>query len=121
MAGDKHKVASGTIASPGEATGVLRHVTSVERVLELMETDLTNTILSTEHASVTSIVPILPHVRAVICQGGGPTSHIAIVSRQFGLPCVVGADFDVDAGQLDGRQLTISADGVVWLHDEDAA
>jgi phosphoenolpyruvate-protein kinase (PTS system EI component) len=87
-------------------------------VLELMETDLSEVILSTLHASVTSIVPILPQVRGIVCQGGGATSHLAIVSRQFGLPCIVGAHFERPAEEVDGFELTMTEDGRVLLVQE---
>jgi phosphoenolpyruvate-protein kinase (PTS system EI component) len=82
-----------------------------------MDDDLSQVILSTVHASVTSIVPILPHVCGVVCQGGGPTAHIAIVSRQFGLPCVVAAKFEVPPEDLDGQWLTIADDGRILAAD----
>jgi phosphohistidine swiveling domain-containing protein len=114
-------VASGTVASEGTATGVLTPAMSVSEVLALMNDDgLEEAILWTEHASVTSVVPILPRVRGVVCEGGGVTSHIAIVSRQFGLPCVVAASFELGPEQARGRRVEIRADGRILLAEEDA-
>ena len=69
-------------------------------------------LLWVEHASVTSVVPILPRVRGVICEGGGMTSHLAIVSREFGLPCVMAADV-ASLADLDGKPITVSAEGEI--------
>jgi phosphohistidine swiveling domain-containing protein len=118
--GDAQLVARGIVASQGSVSGTLRQVTSVADVLVLMDEDLSETIIWTEHASVTSIVPILPQVRGVVCEGGGVTSHIAIVSRQFGLPCIVEAEFEAAAGHVDGRTVSIEADGRVLFAQDPA-
>lgn len=115
MSGPGQLVAAGTVASEGTATGTLTPVRSVAEVLALMKEDLSEAILLTEHASVTSVVPILPRVRGVVCEGGGVTSHIAIVSRQFGLPCIVAADLAVPAEDAGGKRVELQADGRVLL------
>ncbi|WCB91803.1 hypothetical protein DSM104299_00480 [Baekduia alba] len=115
MSAAQHLLARGIVASAGTATGTLREATSVAHVVELMAEDLGETIIWTEHASVTSIVPILPHVRGVVCQGGGVTSHIAIVARQLGLPCLVAADFAQDGAALAGRRVSIEPNGMLVL------
>jgi pyruvate,water dikinase len=35
-------------------------------------------------------IAIFPKITGLICDSGGPTSHPAIVSREFGIPCIVG-------------------------------
>jgi phosphoenolpyruvate synthase/pyruvate phosphate dikinase len=106
-------LARGIVASEGTATGTLREATSVAHVVALMGEDLSETIIWTEHASVTSIVPILPHVRGIVCRGGGVTSHIAIVARQLGLPCLVAADFAQDSATLTGQRVSIEPGGML--------
>jgi phosphoenolpyruvate synthase/pyruvate phosphate dikinase len=115
MSAAQQIVARGTVASAGTATGTLREATSVAQVVALMAEDLRETIIWTEHASVTSIVPILPHVRGVVCRGGGVTSHIAIVARQLGLPCLVAAEFARDGESLAGLCVSIAPDGTLVL------
>ena len=56
------------------------------------EPDLGETILLTESATATAVVPLLDRVRGLICTSGGITSHLAIVSREFGLSCIMGAE-----------------------------
>jgi phosphohistidine swiveling domain-containing protein len=106
-------LATGTVASQGTVDGVLTPAMSVAEVLELMKEDVSEAILWVEHASVTSVVPILPRVRGVVCEGGGLTSHIAIVSRQFGLPCVVAAEFSQTPAEAGGKRVEIRADGSI--------
>jgi pyruvate,water dikinase len=84
-----------------------------------MGEDVSEAILWVEHASVTSVVPVLPRVRGVVCEGGGLTSHLAIVSRQLGLPCVVGADFRLSPEEAKGQRVEIRVDGQIVLAEDD--
>src|SRR6185369_8608748 len=36
--------------------------------------------------------PVMRRVSAIVTDKGGRTAHAAIVSREFGLPCIVGTD-----------------------------
>ncbi|MDK6690010.1 PEP-utilizing enzyme, partial [Aerococcus urinae] len=42
------------------------------------------------------------YVKALVCRGGGPTSHFVIVSRQLGIPCIISAKGidNVEDGEL---------------------
>jgi len=52
-------------------------------------------------------VPIMKRAAAIVTDHGGRTSHAAIVSRELGLPAIVGAG---DASQVlhDGQEITVS-------------
>ena len=52
-------------------------------------------------------VPIMREARAIVTDRGGRTSHAAIVSRELGLPCIVGSR---DATQVikTGKPITVS-------------
>jgi pyruvate,water dikinase len=51
--------------------------------------------------------PVLARVAAVVTDEGGRTCHAAIVSRELGLPCVVGTG-RATATLHDGREVTVS-------------
>ena len=36
--------------------------------------------------------PVMRRVAAIVTDKGGRTAHAAIVSREFGLPCIVGTE-----------------------------
>lgn len=106
-------VTRGLVASGTGCQGVVRHVVHVADVLALMrEPDLSETILLTESATATAVVPLLDRVCGLICTSGGITSHLAIVSREFGLPCIMAAELDDPAG-LDGAHVVMEADGTL--------
>lgn len=106
-------ITQGLVASGAGCEGVLRRAAEIPEVLALMkEPDLSGTILLTESATATAVVPLLSRVRGLICTGGGITSHLAIVSREFGLSCVMAAPVD-DPAALEGVRVVVEADGTV--------
>jgi len=61
--------------------------------------------------------PVMRRVAAIVTDKGGRTAHAAIVSREFGLPCIVGTDTATRTLQ-DGDEVTVccaeGADGHVY-------
>jgi pyruvate,water dikinase len=51
--------------------------------------------------------PVMRRVAAIVTDRGGRTAHAAIVSREFGLPCIVGAE-DATSTLRDGSEVTVS-------------
>ncbi len=51
--------------------------------------------------------PVMRRVAAIVTEQGGRTAHAAIVSREFGLPCIVGTG-NATAVLKDGDEVTIS-------------
>jgi pyruvate,water dikinase len=52
-------------------------------------------------------VPIMKRASAIVTELGGRTSHAAIVSRELGVPAIVGAE-DAMSTLKDGREVTVS-------------
>ncbi|ACZ61648.1 phosphoenolpyruvate synthase [Dehalococcoides sp. THU3] len=75
----------GAAASPGLATG------EVKVLQDPSEIDLVNQgdILVAE-MTTPDFVPAMKRAAAIVTNRGGRTSHAAIVSRELGIPCVVG-------------------------------
>ena len=61
--------------------------------------------------------PVMRRVAAIVTDKGGRTAHAAIVSREFGLPCIVGTD-TATRTLHDGDEVTVccaeGADGHVY-------
>ncbi len=102
---------AGQLTSGGEVSGRLHRADDSAQVFELMKRgDLDEVILLTGSPSATAVVPLLGRVRGIVCESGGATSHLAIVSREFGIACVMAADL----GAVDeGATVTIGADGSI--------
>lgn len=109
-------IGTGMVTSGDGGRGTLRLVNSVADVLRLMQSDLTEVILLTRAASATVVTPLFSLIHGVICTTGGPTSHLAIVAREFNLACVMAARIEYE-GELDGRKVHFGADGAIYLDE----
>ena len=75
----------GIAASLGLASGAVKVIHSPNQIDEIKEKD----VLVTEMTSP-DYVPAMKRAVAIVTDTGGQTSHAAIVSRELGIPCVVG-------------------------------
>ena len=78
-------VIRGLGASPGVAVGKVRVLTSTEESSSLQQGEILVTRMTSP-----DWVPLMRQAAAVVTDSGGMTSHAAIVSRELGIPCVVG-------------------------------
>ena len=74
--------------------GTCRHLESPDDVLALLDTGAEGVVALVRDAGATFLSPIFHELSAVVCTSGTRRSHIGIVSREFQLPCVMGAAFD---------------------------
>jgi pyruvate,water dikinase len=57
-------------------------------------------------------VPVMRKASAIITEEGGTTCHAAIVSRELGIPCVVGADNAMSIlTKYEGKNITVDCSG----------
>lgn len=99
-------------ASPGIAAGTVRVLASPEEEGKLKPGEV---LVTTRTAP--DWVPIMRRAAAIITDSGGMTSHAAIVSRELGLPCIVGAR-DATKMLRDGMVVTVNArEGTVLAGD----
>jgi len=75
----------GQPARPGQATGVVRIITAAEDMPKMRAGDIL-----VSHATNPDLVPAMKKAAAILTDEGGITCHAAIVSRELGIPCVVG-------------------------------
>lgn len=75
----------GQSASPGLASGLVKIVPSAKSLGQVKKGDILVTARTTP-----DFVPAMKKVAAIVTDFGGQTSHAAIVSRELGLPCVIG-------------------------------
>ncbi len=76
---------SGLAASPGIASGSVKIVHTLEDLKKIKKGD----ILVTEMTNPDMVVT-MQRASAIVTDEGGITSHASIVSREMGIPCVVG-------------------------------
>jgi pyruvate,water dikinase len=78
---------SGEKASPGIASGPARIVPHASDIDRMKEGDVLVTDMTTP-----DFVPAMKMAVAIVTNRGGRTAHAAIVSRELGIPCVVGTE-----------------------------
>ena len=101
---------SGLGSAPGIVSGAVRIVTKLDHLDQVAEGD----IIVTE-MTMPDMVPAMKRAVGIITDEGGMTSHAAIISRELGVPAVVGtgdATRTLSNGQmvtLDGSKGTVLA------------
>jgi len=78
---------TGDPASPGMASGIVKKLLSPSEIGKIVHGD----ILVAEQTNP-DYVPAMKKAAAIVTERGGRTSHAAIVSRELGIPAVVGAE-----------------------------
>jgi signal transduction protein with GAF and PtsI domain len=110
------EIAIGTKVFDARAVrGTWRALRSPDDVLALMDTTAEGVVACVADAGATFLAPIFDELTAVVCLSGTPQSHIGIVSREYQVPCVMGATL-VGAEPADGDTVEVDcsgADGVV--------
>ena len=96
--------------------GEWRRLDEPDDVLELMDESAAGVVACVTDAGATFLAPIFDELTAVVCLSGTPVSHIGIVSREYRVPCIMGAA--LDAEPADGDRVEVdctAADGLVRL------
>ena len=99
----------GLVASPGTGAGpvkLIKDITEISRVEDgdILVTGMTNP----------DMVPAMKKAAAVVTDDGGRTCHAAIVSRELGIPCIVGSK-DGTKKLAEGQIVTVDATrGIVY-------
>ena len=78
-------ILEGQPASPGVVTGIVNILKSAKEIGKIKRGDILVTDMTTP-----DFVPAMKRAVAIVTNKGGQTSHAAIVSRELGVPCVVG-------------------------------
>ena len=110
---DRKVIVKGLPASPGQVSGRVHVILDPSRIDEFKEGE----ILVTE-MTAPDWVPAMKKAKAIVTDSGGMTCHASIVSRELGIPCIVGTKSRGEAATTtipDGIDVTIDAThGVVY-------
>ena len=94
---------SGSPASPGLGSGPVKIVLDTSRISLVKEGDVLVAEMTTP-----DFVPAMKRAKGIVTDRGGRTCHAAIVSRELGIPCVVGTG---DASQVLKPDQVVTVDG----------
>jgi len=73
--------------------GTWRALERPDDILALMDTGAEGIVALVRDAGATFLAPVFHELAGVVCTSGTVRSHIGIVSREFQIPCVMGAAF----------------------------
>lgn len=112
MAGRK-VITKGLPASPGRVSGKAHVILNPSMIDSFKEGE----ILVTE-MTAPDWVPAMKKAKAIVTDAGGMTCHASIVSRELGIPCIVGTKSRGVQGTVsinDGQEITIDAtNGIIY-------
>jgi len=97
------ELVKGLGAAPGAATGPVRVIGAREDAAKLGEGEILVT-----HMTAPDWVPLMRRAAAIVTDSGGMTCHAAIVSRELGIPCLVGTANATEVLR-DGQLVTVDA------------
>lgn len=110
---DRKVIVKGLPASPGNVAGRVHVILDPSRIDEFKDGE----ILVTE-MTAPDWVPAMKKAKAIVTDSGGMTCHASIVSRELGIPCIVGTKSRGEAATTtipDGIDVTVDAThGVVY-------
>lgn len=99
----------GLAASPGIGAGKVKLINDISEIARVQEGDILVTVMTNP-----DMVPAMRRAKAVVTDEGGRTCHAAIVSRELGIPCIVGAK-EATKVLKEGMEITVDAKrGVVY-------
>ena len=82
---DLEVLIKGLGASPGLASGTVKVILSLDELDKVQDGDVMVTTMTTP-----DMVPAMKRATGIVTDEGGVTCHAAIISRELGIPCVVG-------------------------------
>jgi len=92
---------TGVSASPGMASGPVKIVPEASQIDKVSHGDILVAEMTTP-----DFVPAMKRAVAIVTDRGGRTSHAAIVSRELGIPCIVGSE-EATHKLKDGQIITV--------------
>lgn len=90
---------------PEDVSGTAHFISDVERVMEMLTGGVpADTVAVIDDSGGTLTAPILGDFTAVICMGGTVRSHLGILTREYGVPCLMNAEID---GLAEGDEIEV--------------
>lgn len=78
----------------GTTTGRVHHFRTPADVIDVFDQDLENVVAFVQSGGTTFLSPILGRLGGIVCTSGTNRSHLAIVSREYEVPCLLAVDYD---------------------------
>jgi phosphohistidine swiveling domain-containing protein len=98
-------VGDNVVQGAADVVGIARYVRSAAQVIALMETGVPDgSIAIIDDSGGTLTAPILDRFAGLVCAGGTVRSHLGILAREHGIPCLMNVRL---AGVIDGDRIRL--------------
>jgi hypothetical protein len=75
-----------------DTNGIARYIRTSDQVIRYMQSGVpADTIAIVDDSGCTLTAPIIDQFKGVICAGGTVRSHLGILTREYGIPCLMNA------------------------------
>lgn len=112
------EVARGLISLRLNAEGELRYITTMKEVIQLLKEGADGKIVLVNDGGTTFLAPVLSKLAGVVCITGALGSHLAIVTREFEIPALMGTKIE-NPEELDRKNAIIKPEegttGVLFI------
>lgn len=89
---EQRGIGDNVVKYPKNLIGIARYIRSSDRVLDLLSKGVPpETVAIIDDSGGTLTAPILEQFAGVICAGGTVRSHLGILTREYGIPCLMNA------------------------------
>ena len=93
------------VPHPHNLVGIARYVRTSDKVMQYLNAGVpADTIAIVDDSGGTLTAPILEKFTGVLCAGGTTRSHLAILTREYGIPCFMNVRL---AGIKDGQRIEV--------------
>lgn len=93
------------VTRAGNLIGIARYVRTSDKVLEYLTRGVPpDTIAIVDDSGGTLTAPVLEKFKGVLCAGGTTRSHLAILTREYGIPCLMNVRL---SGIMDGQRIEV--------------
>lgn len=107
---EQRGVGDNVVKYPSNLVGIARYIRSSDRVLELLTSGVpAETVAIIDDSGGTLTAPILEQFKGVICAGGTVRSHLGILTREYGIPCLMNAKI---SGVREGDRVELESTAV---------
>jgi phosphohistidine swiveling domain-containing protein len=104
---EQRGVGDNVVKYPKNLVGTARYIRSSDRVLEMLTKGVPDdTVAIIDDSGGTLTAPILERFKGVICAGGTVRSHLGILTREYGIPCLMNAKI---SGIREGDQVEVES------------
>ena len=107
---EQRGVGDNVIRRPDNVVGIAHYVRTTDAVLKYMTQGVPGDMIAIiDDSGGTLTAPILEQFKGVICAGGTVRSHLGILTREYGIPCLMNARI---SGIREGDRVEIETSAV---------